>query len=44
MSETTPTNEGLKFTDAAARKVGELVGVHVIPNPDGAVETVFPIK
>ena len=29
---------------AAARRVGELVGVHVIPNPDGAVEKVFPIK
>jgi len=29
---------------AAARRVGELVGVHVIPNPDTGVEDVFPIK
>jgi ethanolamine utilization protein EutM len=29
---------------AAARRVGELVGVHVIPNPDAGVEEVFPIR
>ena len=29
---------------AAARRVGELVGVHVIPNPDAGVEDVFPIR
>jgi len=28
---------------AAARKVGELVGVHVIPRPDEGLEKVFPI-
>jgi ethanolamine utilization protein EutM len=28
---------------AAARKVGELVGVHVIPRPVEGLETVFPI-
>ena len=28
---------------AAARKVGELVGVHVIPRPAEGVETIFPI-
>jgi ethanolamine utilization protein EutM len=28
---------------AAARKVGELVGVHVIPRPDESLEKVFPI-
>lgn len=34
-------------TDAgasAARKVGELVGVHVIPRPADDVSTVFPIE
>jgi microcompartment protein CcmL/EutN len=33
-------------TDAgasAARKVGELVGVHVIPRPDGDLDKIFPI-
>ena len=29
---------------AAARKVGELVGVHVIPRPDAGVGTIFPIE
>lgn len=29
---------------AAARKVGELVGVHVIPNPAEGVDDVFPLK
>ena len=29
---------------AAARKVGELVGVHVIPRPADDVATVFPIE
>lgn len=29
---------------AAARRVGELVGVHVIPRPDDALETIFPIR
>ena len=28
---------------AAARKVGQLVGVHVIPRPGDGVEDVFPI-
>ena len=28
---------------AAARQVGELVGVHVIPRPDRALEEIFPI-
>lgn len=28
---------------AAARRVGELVGVHVIPRPADDVETIFPI-
>jgi len=28
---------------AAARRVGELVGVHVIPRPAGDLETAFPI-
>ena len=28
---------------AAARKVGELIGVHVIPRPDEGLETIFPI-
>ena len=28
---------------AAARKVGELVGVHVIPRPADDVSTIFPI-
>ena len=28
---------------AAARKVGELVGVHVIPRPDEGLEKIFPI-
>lgn len=28
---------------AAARKVGQLVGVHVIPRPGEGVEDVFPI-
>jgi microcompartment protein CcmL/EutN len=28
---------------AAARKVGELVGVHVIPRPGDGLEKVFPI-
>jgi microcompartment protein CcmL/EutN len=28
---------------AAARKVGELVGVHVIPRPGDGVEDIFPI-
>ena len=28
---------------AAARRVGELVGVHVIPRPAGDLERVFPI-
>ena len=27
---------------AAARRVGELIGVHVIPRPDDELETVFP--
>ena len=29
---------------AAARRVGELVGVHVIPRPADEVETIFPIR
>ena len=29
---------------AAARKVGELVGVHVIPRPVDGLGTVFPIE
>ena len=29
---------------AAARRVGELVGVHVIPRPAEDVETIFPIS
>ncbi|HEX5217900.1 MAG TPA: BMC domain-containing protein, partial [Vicinamibacterales bacterium] len=29
---------------AAARKVGELVGVHVIPRPADDVSTIFPIE
>jgi microcompartment protein CcmL/EutN len=29
---------------AAARRVGELVGVHVIPRPADDVEKVFPIR
>src|SRR3954466_13984767 len=29
---------------AAARKVGDLVGVHVIPRPDDAVSDIFPIE
>jgi microcompartment protein CcmL/EutN len=28
---------------AAARKVGELVGVHVIPRPGDGLEKIFPI-
>ena len=28
---------------AAARRVGELVGVHVIPNPAEGLDTIFPI-
>ena len=29
---------------AAARRVGELVGVHVIPRPADGIEKVFPIQ
>ncbi len=29
---------------AAARRVGELIGVHVIPRPADDVERVFPIR
>ena len=29
---------------AAARRVGELVGVHVIPRPADDLETIFPIR
>lgn len=29
---------------AAARRVGELVGVHVIPRPGDGVEKIFPIS
>ncbi len=29
---------------AAARRVGELVAVHVIPNPDDEVERVLPVR
>ena len=29
---------------AAARRVGELVGVHVIPRPADEVEQIFPIR
>jgi len=29
---------------AAARKVGELIGVHVIPRPADDVATIFPIE
>src|ERR1041385_1730692 len=29
---------------AAARRVGELVGVHVIPRPAGAPQKIFPIR
>lgn len=29
---------------AAARRIGELVGVHVIPRPDNDVERVLPIR
>ena len=28
---------------AAARKVGELIGVHVIPRPADGLDTIFPI-
>jgi ethanolamine utilization protein EutM len=28
---------------AAARKIGELVGVHVIPRPVDGLDTIFPI-
>ncbi len=28
---------------AAARRVGELIGVHVIPRPHGSLENVLPI-
>jgi ethanolamine utilization protein EutM len=28
---------------AAARRVGELVGVHVIPRPADGLDTIFPI-
>jgi ethanolamine utilization protein EutM len=29
---------------AAARRVGELIGVHVIPRPADGLETIFPIR
>jgi len=29
---------------AAARRVGELIGVHVIPRPADDLETIFPIR
>jgi len=29
---------------AAARRVGELIGVHVIPHPADDLERIFPIK
>jgi ethanolamine utilization protein EutM len=29
---------------AAARKVGELVGVHVIPRPADEIDKIFPIR
>jgi len=29
---------------AAAERVGELIAVHVIPRPHGALEDIFPIK
>lgn len=29
---------------AAAKRIGELVSVHVIPRPHGDLESVFPIK
>ena len=29
---------------AAAERVGELVSVHVIPRPNSALESIFPIK
>lgn len=29
---------------AAAKRVGELIAVHVIPRPHGELEDVFPIK
>ena len=29
---------------AAARRVGELVGVHVIPRPSDDLEAIFPIR
>jgi len=29
---------------AAARRVGELVGVHVIPHPADDLEKIFPIR
>jgi ethanolamine utilization protein EutM len=29
---------------AAARKVGELIGVHVIPRPADEVDKIFPIR
>ena len=29
---------------AAARRVGEVIAVHVIPRPHGDLESVFPIK
>jgi bacterial microcompartment shell protein len=29
---------------AAARKVGELIGVHVIPRPVDGLENIFPIE
>ena len=38
---------GAAVTDAgaaAARKVGELIGVHVIPRPVEGLEDVFPIE
>jgi ethanolamine utilization protein EutM len=29
---------------AAARKVGELIGVHVIPRPADEIDKIFPIR
>ena len=44
MTEAAGHEDGLIFTDAAARKVGELVGVHVIPRPVEGLGDVFPIE
>src|SRR3979490_1630636 len=39
-----PVKAGTAAGAAAARKVGELVGVHVIPRPADEVDKIFPIR